>query len=574
MKYITHRRNRIACLTFTRPIIHRLGLLGNTSALQRLYVGDGLQSVRESARNVAAQFCRGSLPFELDRTPARVLNRRMTVERSITVRILSVAGCLAAWASGGTSASPTQAVEQDSKALPFIQTAHKPSVPITTVSGGSFPSIQVDINRSMKARRALAWDIVQKVWTPVGSPGAQVPAWMTWYEQEDIEPLFREMLAGSVRLTTRAQVAARVSTVMGKHTEKDLQRSLSSARLGRVLRQFTFPEFAALQLHAKPGTGSIYYNPAYVTHLLANAEQIARYDPAAFQHRAPKTQRAQGEAEIANLPVAANAYALSMNSEMPADALMIKVDWVPVEQGAASYYTEGKNLAKGFLESPTGNFDLIVSQGKLFTYKIATPEYRSGAARLIVVSDEQGKKWALMGMHIASKVRRTWVWITFMWLAPRAPNWEADRPAFFTQYENDPEPWRTWPLHQYGMAVASDFRESDPAPGAAFDRVPEANHIGPNSDLHEMATSLKDLAAAMKGLQWCANPFIEVGMSHTNCIGCHQGSPNEFLATTLTKARSTNAGDFSFSIASNRETFIRVLRERRSAPAAKGAVGR
>ena len=78
-----------------------------------------------------------------------------------------------------------------------------------------------------------------------------------------------------------------------------------------------------------------------------------------------------------------------------------------------------------------------------------------------------------------------------------------------------------------------------------------------------MATTLKGLASAMKGLQWCANPFIEVGMSHTNCIGCHQGSPSEFLATTLARARTTNVGDFSFSIASNRDTFIRVLRETR-----------
>ena len=286
-----------------------------------------------------------------------------------------VASCLAAWARGGTSASRDPAFEQDSKALPFVQTAHKPKVPITAISVGTLPSVQVDINRSMKARRALAWDIVQKVWTPVGSPGAQVPAWMTWYEQEDIEPLFREMLAGATRPMTHAQATARVAAVMAKHTEKDLQQSLSSARLGRVLRQFTFPEVVA-QLHAKPGTGSIYYNPAYVTHLLANAEQIARYNPAAFQHKAPKAPGTQGEAEVANQPVAANAYALSMDSEMPPDALMIKVDWVPVEQGADSYYTEGKDLAKGFLESPTGNFDLIMVSNKPFTYKIATPQYQ------------------------------------------------------------------------------------------------------------------------------------------------------------------------------------------------------
>ena len=168
-------------------------------------------------------------------------------------------------------------------------------MPIAAISVGTLPSVQVDINRSMKARRALAWDIVQKVWTPVGSPGAQVPAWMTWYEQEDIEPLFREMPAGAPRPMTHAQATARVATVMARHTEKDLQQSLSSTRLGRVLRQFTFPEVVALQLHAKPGTGSIYYNPAYVTHLLANAEEIAHYNPAAFKHKASKTAAAQAE---------------------------------------------------------------------------------------------------------------------------------------------------------------------------------------------------------------------------------------------------------------------------------------
>ncbi len=478
----------------------------------------------------------------------------------VTIGTLITVCCAVAWAQKPS----TSALPGSLRPLPLVQRRVKPKVPIAAISMASLDgALEIDLNRSMKARRALAWSILEKVWTPVGSPGAEVPAWMTWYEQEDLELLFRQMLAASPRAVTAAQVTSTVTAVMAKHTTKDLQKSLSAARLGKTLRQFTFPEYTALKLHAKPGTGSIFYNPAYATHLLANAERIANYNSAAFQSARSRTLIVQPglPGTIGTTP--ANAYALSMDSEMPSDALMIKVDWVPVEQGAMSYYTEGKDLAKSFLESPTGKFDIIVSGGKPFIYRIATPEKRDGAARLIVVSDEHGKKWALMAMHVASKVRRTWLWITMMWLAPRAPNWEADRPPFFTQYENDPEPWTTWPLHQYGMAVASDFRESDPAPWAPFDRVPEPDNIGPNSDLHAMATTLKDLAAAMNGLQWCANPFIEVGMSHTNCIGCHQGSPNEFLATTLTKARNTNVGDFSFSIASNREMFIRVLRERR-----------
>jgi hypothetical protein len=398
---------------------------------------------------------------------------------------------------------------------------------------------------------------------------------MTWYEQEDIEHLFREMLAEPLRPSTRVQVASRVSAVMARNATKDLQTSLSSARLGKVLRQFTFPEFLALRPHDKPGTGNIFYNPAYVRHLLANAERIANYEPAAFNHRTTGIQTSPGQVPQVNRAPPANAYALSMDSEMPSDALMIKVDWVPVEEGATPYFTDGKGLAKGFQESPTGNFDVVTfpDSSKPFTYGIDTPENRSGAARLIVVSDEKGKRWALMAMHIASKVRRTWLWITLMWQSPGDPRWEADKPEFFKQYAHDQEPWLTWPLYQYGMVVASDFTEGDPTPWAKFDRVPEPNSIGPNSDLHTMSQSLKDLAGAMKGLQWCANPYIEVGMSHTNCIGCHQGSPNEFLSSTLTKQRTTNVGDFSFSIATNRETFIRVMRERASASAATGPAG-
>ena len=481
---------------------------------------------------------------------------------TIGIATLITVCCTVALAQKPSSSAPPKTL----RPLPFVQRRTKPKVEIAAISLASLNgALEVDVNRSMKARRALAWSILEKIWTPVGTPGAEVPAWMTWYEQEDLEPLFRQMLAASPRPATPAQIASTVTAVMSRNSTKDLQKSLSAARLGKTLRQFTFPEFAALRLHTKPGTGSIFYNPAYVTHLLANAERIATYNPAAFKSARSGTPTVQPGLPGTIGATAANGYALSMDSEMPSDALMIKVDWAPVEKGAMPYLTDGQSLAKSFLASPTGTFDIATFPGssKLFIYPIATPQRRDGSARLIVVSDEHGKKWALMAMHVASKVRRTWLWITMMWLAPRAPYWEADRPPFFTQYETDTEPWTTWPLHQYGMAVASDFREGDPAPWAPFDRVPEPNRIGPNSDLHDMATSLKDLAAAMNGLQWCANPFIEVGMSHTNCIGCHQGSPNEFLATTLTKARNTNVGDFSFSIASNREMFIRVLAELR-----------
>ena len=66
----------------------------------------------------------------------------------------------------------------------------------------------------------------------------------------------------------------------------------------------------------------------------------------------------------------------------------------------------------------------------------------------------------------------------------------------------------------------------------------------------------------MKGYQWCANPYIETDMSRTKCIGCHQGSPIEANPGVLGKQINTNVGDFSFSIPTNREAFLKVLAER------------
>jgi hypothetical protein len=146
---------------------------------------------------------------------------------------------------------------------------------------------------------------------------------MTWYEQEDLESLFRQVLADP-RPSTPAATASRVSAVMASNTEKDLQASLSAARLGKVLRQFRFSGFRSLNTHAKPGTGSIFYNPAYVAHLLTNAERIAAYNSAAFHEKTSAIATAPRQTPQLTAPPPTNAYALSMESEMPSDALMIR----------------------------------------------------------------------------------------------------------------------------------------------------------------------------------------------------------------------------------------------------------
>ena len=107
---------------------------------------------------------------------------------------------------------------------------------------------------------------------------------MTWYEQEDIQVLYKEMLAqqqNQPKPPSREELKSKVAALLVKHSTKDLQTSLTSVRLGKTLRQFTFPAFHAIAPNAKPSVGMIYYNPAYVKHLLANAENIANCNPSA-----------------------------------------------------------------------------------------------------------------------------------------------------------------------------------------------------------------------------------------------------------------------------------------------------
>jgi len=89
----------------------------------------------------------------------------------------------------------------------------------------------------------------------------------------------------------------------------------------------------------------------------------------------------------------------------------------------------------------------------------------------------------------------------------------------------------------------------------------------------------------MQGAQWCSNPYIETNMAFGNCVGCHQGSTETFLPTTVFEAavkpanqtldrlipetilKTTqielpfNTSDFSFSFATNRAAFQEAIRQ-------------
>jgi hypothetical protein len=221
---------------------------------------------------------------------------------------------------------------------------------------------------------------------------------------------------------------------------------------------------------------------------------------------------------------------------MPPDAFMIKANW--------AHKTE--YLAKPFMGGATGG-DPDQITGVLNTppagkFIFGMPYDTNG---MIIVTDENGKKWMLTGMHIASKSLRTWVWTSLFWGATSLSHggWAADAPKILGQQ------W--YGFFDYGMCTVSDFKENDLTPWKAYADGDDFYGKQP------LADSLKAVAKVMNGNQWCANPYIETDTARTNCIGCHQGTTESFM-TTVSKERSSNISDFSFSFETNRANFLKV----------------
>jgi hypothetical protein len=467
----------------------------------------------------------------------------------------------------------------------ILKSAQKPKVPISDGSSeitnhNKFSVAEID--NSMRARRNHAWAIVEQVWEPVSFAGSKIPAWMTWYEEQDIARLYRELLKKQTArgsAYTAAQVRANVDAVLKQNSFKDLQTSLASARLGRVLRQFTFPGMPSLGPNRRPGTGVVYYNTAYVRHLLENAEKIVGCDLSAFP-KLPGSAHAAELFRIDRLPPQLlpsdpeNRWALCMDHEMPADAIMIKANWTPVisyDSAGNGYVNEhaidtSEKMASTLSDLPSGRWiEIPWDEDARAKGGIRADGFR--------VTDEKGKEWELRGMHVVKKSLRTWMWTT-IFEAGGKWNWGADKPVTLTQE------WA--PFVHYGMCTVSNFREGDPRPWASYEGIDEHQQ--------SLADVIRAVARVMRGAQWCSNPYIETNLAFGNCIGCHQGSTQTILPTTVFEAgvkpanqisdmlipetllRTTqlslpfNTSDFSFSFAINRAAFQEAIRQHSRRP--------
>src|SRR5258706_9329015 len=163
-----------------------------------------------------------NLSFAIAKVEGEVHMRHRQLKPVLYLIVIAVV--IAAWFSQSQSTpGRSPAIERDEDSI--LRSAQKPRAPISdNTIRDKFTA--AEINSSMRARRNQAWAIVQQVWQPVPVAGGKIPAWMTWYEQQDIAQLYRELLNKEGASSATPQ---NVEALLTEHRYKDLQTSLTSA---------------------------------------------------------------------------------------------------------------------------------------------------------------------------------------------------------------------------------------------------------------------------------------------------------------------------------------------------------
>jgi hypothetical protein len=116
----------------------------------------------------------------------------------------------------------------------------------------------------------------------------------------------------------------------------------------------------------------------------------------------------------------------------------------------------------------------------------------------------------LTGLHILTKDRKDWVWITLWWSPNPDEDFGADRPADLPNVNSGA--WKN-----YKMCVVVDYTEWDRDPTYGIQDESLRNAI---MAAHTFQTDMPEDGPST----WCSNPYVEHGLGNTrtNCIGCHQ----------------------------------------------------
>ena len=223
---------------------------------------------------------------------------------------------------------------------------------------------------------------------------------------------------------------------------------------------------------------------------------------------------------------------------LPRNSAIVKAQWFNARASFKSFDTNAASLQK-----------IMNADDKSWTDLAAlspTPEP--------IFAVQVGKQRLLLqALHLMTKEKKDWFWITAWWSPHPSSDFGADRPAFV----KDLGP--AW--QQYKICAVTSFRD-------------EAEDLETLRERHpSLVAAFEAAQAGNPNLNWCSNPYIEQGTHNqkTNCIGCHQfagtdGNTESILQDTTVfpehgtqKQRETFPTDYIWSAGFGSQSLFQII---------------
>ncbi len=376
---------------------------------------------------------------------------------------------------------------------------------------------------TLKGRRDAAWKVVEQVLRPVriGAEGglkgfrpedeATLPLWQTWYDAGEFLELFKRLYMGlgkEGRAAKKPFCPAAVQDAFSAHATKSLKGwtpEKLEQRLGQLKSQ---PE-----VHGVSGKGVTLFSPGILTGLFTNYNGISK---------CPETTKT---VERQTPPPAGPSFSHCLAAEFPngkESALALDAvayahcPEVPREKAALDYARSGISVAVKTAWNVAHREDLAafdttamalgrqLEDGAWVPARMKTDGDLSPSNIYTIRLKPSEREYWLVGLHLAVKSLRHWMWITLWWSDDPDQDFGADRP-------DELKASGAW--GHYKMCVTTDFKEQDPDPAAAYD-----------GSAPSLAAAVRAYGKRDPDASWCSNPYVELGHGNarTNCIGCHQ----------------------------------------------------
>jgi hypothetical protein len=405
--------------------------------------------------------------------------------------------------------------------------------PASYVADASLRAREPELRRSLRARRAAAWEIAARVLAPVavpaelGTPEPRLRTWQTWHNEDDLTRIFRR-LYGELTPEERARRAPFTAEAIAEAWRwndgavTDFE-AWSVERLAEYRRAID----SAAEVAGIGGIARVSHAPATSQHWLESYGEVL---DCRRSEAPPEPELLPPEADASSCDAEPPFQPACLSGQFSPASVLVKASWARLDAGGPLYAfdTSAASLAD----------KLSAAQG--FDWGPGDREALPGDDEMYTVQLPNGNRFGLTGLHIMSKELEHWFWVTLWWSDEPDEDFGADRPAGIGA-----------PFDHYKLCSVVWFDEGDDAPDGSF-----------TSDAPSLAAALASTASGPGAPTWCSNPYIERGAGNaaTNCIGCHQHagttlSTEEVLAahdpasgTGRQRSRASFPADYVFAL--------------------------